>query len=165
MLPGHNGGDRIAVVGGGAANTAKALVTLCSVFFAQISIRISLYLRVCLYLPSCLEVYAGVLLTFILHQARLKVPVEFIDGISNDQYGCLARASMQQNDVSTRLCRTSDLPTCLAIVSLDTSGRASYEFVLDNTATFAFSEVYRCTASTVITNPPLILGVVTASDN
>jgi fructokinase len=36
----------------------------------------------------------------------------------------------------------SDKPTCLAIVSLDSSGSASYEFVIEETATFDFTPTW-----------------------
>jgi fructokinase len=37
-----------------------------------------------------------------------------------------------------RFCKFSDKPTCQAIVSLDEKGSASYEFVIEGTATFDF---------------------------
>jgi fructokinase len=88
--------DRTPHVGGGPANTAKAL-------------------------------------------ARLGHDVHFIDGISTDAYGVMARDELVNDEVKLDLARTSDLPTALAIVSLDNNGSASYEFKLDQTATFDFS--------------------------
>lgn len=94
LLPGTP--DRRAVVGGGPANTAKAL-------------------------------------------ARLGHDVHFIDGISTDGYGVAARADLLADEVKLDLALTSDKPTCLAIVTLDEDGKASYEFKIDGTATFDFN--------------------------
>ena len=84
------------VVGGGPANTAKAL-------------------------------------------ARLGHDVHFIDGISNDAYGQSARAELLRDGVNLELALASDKPTCTATVTLDAAGRASYEFLIDGTATFDFA--------------------------
>ena len=89
--------DRIAIVGGGPANTAKAL-------------------------------------------SRLGHEVQFIDGISTDAYGQSARAELIKDGVRLDLALTSDLPTCTATVSLSKDGSASYEFFINGTATFAFTE-------------------------
>ena len=88
--------DRTPHVGGGPANTAKAL-------------------------------------------ARLGHEVFFIDGISTDQYGVAARKELLDDEVKLDLAKTSDLPTCRAIVSLDEKGGASYIFEIAGTATFDFS--------------------------
>ena len=93
LLPGD--AERLAVVGGGPANTAKAL-------------------------------------------ARLGHDVEFIDGISTDAYGKSARAELLRDGVGLDLALTSDLPTCTATVSLSADGSASYEFLINGTATFSF---------------------------
>jgi fructokinase len=95
LIPGANG-VRVAHVGGGPANTAKAL-------------------------------------------ARLGHDVQFIDGISTDEYGVAARKELLDDEVKLDLVLTSDKPTCLAIVSLDANGGASYEFKIDGTATFDFN--------------------------
>jgi fructokinase len=84
------------VVGGGPANTAKAL-------------------------------------------ARLGYEVDFIDGISTDAYGVSARKELSRDGVGLGLSLTSDKPTCTATVSLDLQGSASYEFLIDGTATFDFN--------------------------
>jgi fructokinase len=84
------------VVGGGPANTAKAL-------------------------------------------ARLGHDVHFIDGISSDAYGQSARAELLNDGVKLDLSLASDKPTCTATVSLDAAGGASYEFLIDGTATFDFA--------------------------
>lgn len=87
--------DRAPHVGGGPANTAKAL-------------------------------------------ARLGHDIHFIDGISTDAYGEMSRDELLNDEVKLDLAKTSELPTALAIVSLNENGGASYEFKLDNTATFDF---------------------------
>ena len=84
------------VVGGGPANTAKAL-------------------------------------------ARLGHDVHFIDGISTDAYGVSARAELLRDGVNLDLALASDNPTCTATVTLDAAGGASYEFLIDGTATFDFA--------------------------
>ncbi len=90
-------GERVPHVGGGPANTAKAL-------------------------------------------ARLGHDVYFIDGISSDKYGQMSRQELLDDEVKLDLALKSDKPTCLAIVSLKENGGASYEFEIDGTATFDFSE-------------------------
>jgi fructokinase len=84
------------VVGGGPANTAKAL-------------------------------------------ARLGHDVHFIDGISSDAFGQSARAELLRDGVNLDLAQLSDKPTCTATVILDAAGAASYEFLIDGTATFDFA--------------------------
>jgi fructokinase len=83
------------VVGGGPANTAKAL-------------------------------------------ARLGYDVDFIDGISTDTYGISARKELSRDEVGLDLSFSSDKPTCTATVTLDSKGSASYEFLIDGSATFDF---------------------------
>ena len=87
------------VVGGGPANTAKAL-------------------------------------------ARLGYEVDFIDGISTDAYGVSARKELSRDGVGLGLSLTSDKPTCTATVTLDSKGSASYEFLIDGTATFDFNSAW-----------------------
>lgn len=84
------------VVGGGPANTAKAL-------------------------------------------ASLGLDTSFVGGISSDEYGSLISAELNSHGVDFGLVNRSDLPTALAVVSLDGKGSASYEFKLEKTATFDFS--------------------------
>ena len=95
LIPGADG-VRVPHVGGGPANTAKAL-------------------------------------------ARLGHDVQFIDGISSDQYGVMSRKELLDDEVKLDLALKSDKPTCLAIVSLAENGGASYEFEIDGTSTFDFS--------------------------
>ena len=90
------GADRKPIVGGGPANTAKAL-------------------------------------------SKLGVNTQFIDGISTDGYGQMAKDDLVTSGVKLDYVKYSDKPTCLAIVSLSDSGSASYEFVIENTATFNFT--------------------------
>ena len=90
------GADRKPVVGGGPANTAKAL-------------------------------------------AKLGIDTQFIDGISSDQYGQMAKTELMTSGLKLDYVNYSDKPTCLAIVSLNESGSAGYEFVTENTATFDFT--------------------------
>jgi fructokinase len=84
------------VVGGGPANTAKAL-------------------------------------------ARLGHDAHFIDGISRDAFGQSARSELLNDGVNLDLALASDKPTCTATVTLDAAGGASYEFLIDGTATFDFA--------------------------
>ncbi len=91
-----DGTERKAVVGGGPANTAKAL-------------------------------------------SKLGITTQFIDGISTDKYGQMALGELQKDGVLLDFVKFSDKPTCLAIVSLNAKGGATYEFVIDDTATFDFS--------------------------
>jgi fructokinase len=65
--------------------------------------------------------------------------VHFIDGISSDAYGQSARAELLADGVNLDLALASDKPTCTATVTLDAVGGASYEFLIDGTATFDFS--------------------------
>jgi fructokinase len=90
------GTERKAVVGGGPANTAKAL-------------------------------------------AKLGISTQFIDGISTDKYGQMALKQLHKDGVLLDFVKFSDKPTCLAIVSLNKQGGASYEFLIEGTATFDFS--------------------------
>ena len=91
-----DGTERKAVVGGGPANTAKAL-------------------------------------------SKLGIATQFIDGISSDKYGQMALKELHKDGVLLDFVKFSDKPTCLAIVSLNEAGGASYEFVIEGTATFDFS--------------------------
>ena len=90
------GADRKPIVGGGPANTAKAL-------------------------------------------SKLGIDTQFIDGISTDDYGQMAKDELVITGVKLDYVKYSDKPTCLAIVSLSDSGSATYEFVIENTATFDFT--------------------------
>jgi fructokinase len=100
-----DGTERKAVVGGGPANTAKAL-------------------------------------------AKLGIANQFIDGISTDKYGQMALTQLHKDGVLLDFVKFSDKPTCLAIVSLNSQGGATYEFVIEGTATFDFSHAWLPDAST-----------------
>jgi fructokinase len=89
--------QHLAVVGGGPANTAKAL-------------------------------------------AKLGVKTYFIDGISNDEYGQIAKAELLAANVLLDYAQYSNKPTCTAKVTLASSGSATYKFVIQDTATFDFSD-------------------------
>jgi len=71
--------------------------------------------------------------------ARLGYKVEFIDGISTDAHGVNARKELDRDGVGLSHCLISEKPTCTATVTVDASGGASYEFLIDGTATFDFS--------------------------
>ncbi len=95
LIPNRNTSQPI--VGGGPANTAKAL-------------------------------------------ARVGVDTQFIDGISTDDYGLMIKDELRSSGIKLDYVKYSDKPTCLAIVSLNEKGSASYEFVIEGTATFDFSQ-------------------------
>jgi fructokinase len=71
--------------------------------------------------------------------ARLGHDVNFIDGISSDAFGQSARSELLNDGVNLDLALASDKPTCTATVTLDDAGGASYEFLIDGTATFDFA--------------------------
>jgi fructokinase len=91
-----DGSERKPIVGGGPANTAKAL-------------------------------------------SKLGINTQFIDGISSDKYGQMAKNELVASGVKLDYVMYLDKPTSIAIVSLSDSGSASYEFVIQNTATFDFT--------------------------
>ena len=103
------GADRKPVVGGGPANTAKAL-------------------------------------------AKLGIDTQFIDGISTDGYGQMAKDELVSAGVKLDYIKYSDKQTCLAIVSLSESGSATYKFVIENTATFDFTSEWLPNPQTVRTS-------------
>ena len=71
--------------------------------------------------------------------SKLAIDTQFIGGISGDEYGQMAKGELVSAGVKLEYVKYSDKPTCLAIVSLSDSGSASYEFVIENTATFDFN--------------------------
>ncbi|MEY3736766.1 MAG: hypothetical protein RLZZ251_482 [Actinomycetota bacterium] len=71
--------------------------------------------------------------------ARLGYKTDFIGGISSDSYGAMIEAELKASGVELDLSNRSMDPTALAIATLDSLGVASYEFELENTASFAFS--------------------------
>jgi len=110
-----DGVERKAVIGGGPANTAKAL-------------------------------------------AKLGIDTQFIDGISSDKYGQMALKELHKDNVKLDFVHFSDMPTCLAIVSLDSSGSATYEFVIEETATFDFTPSW---LPNPVSNKPSLLHIGT----
>jgi len=110
-----DGVERKAVVGGGPANTAKAL-------------------------------------------AKLGINTQFIDGISSDKYGKMALKELHKDNVKLDFAHFSDKPTCLAIVSLDSSGSATYEFIIEETATFDFTPTW---LPDPVSNKPSLLHIGT----
>jgi fructokinase len=110
-----DGSDRKPIVGGGPANTAKAL-------------------------------------------SKLGIDTQFIDGVSTDDYGQMANDELVASGVKLDFVKFSDNPTCLAIVSLSESGSASYEFVIENTATFDFNSTWLPNPQT---NRPALLHIGT----
>jgi len=71
--------------------------------------------------------------------SKLGIATYFIDGISTDIYGQMAKAELLSAHVFLDFAQFSNKPTCTAKVTLSNSGTASYEFVTDGTATFDFS--------------------------
>lgn len=71
--------------------------------------------------------------------ARLGHDVEFIGGISSDQFGVKAREVFSLDKVGLRHARESEKPTAIASVSLNASGVATYKFDTSETATFDFA--------------------------
>jgi fructokinase len=71
--------------------------------------------------------------------ANLGVKTHFIDGISNDEYGQIAKSELLSANVLLDYAQYSNKPTCTAKVTLSKSGGATYEFVIEGTATFDFS--------------------------
>lgn len=74
--------------------------------------------------------------------ARLGHEVDFIDGLSTDSHGVNAGKKLERDGVSLQLCKISELPTCTATVDLDANGGASYEFLINGTATFDFDAAW-----------------------
>jgi fructokinase len=71
--------------------------------------------------------------------ARLGHDVDFIAGISTDAFGVSARKELERDGVGLSLALVSDKPTCTATVTLDSHGSATYQFLIDGTATFDFA--------------------------
>ena len=90
--------------------------------------------------------------------SKLGIYTQFIDGISTDEYGQMAKGELVRAGVKLDYVKYSDKPTCLAIVSLSDSGSASYEFVIENTATFDFNSNWLPNPQT---DPPALLHIGT----
>ena len=72
--------------------------------------------------------------------ARLGIASEFIGGLSSDSYGQMMREQFTAAGVGLRFTPTHDLPTCTANVTIAADGSASYQFVIEGTATFAYDK-------------------------
>ncbi len=70
--------------------------------------------------------------------AKLDIPVKFVGGLSHDRFGQQISQQFATSGIGLDLAIWSDLPTCLAIVSLDEQGKAAYHFHIKGTATFDF---------------------------
>jgi fructokinase len=90
--------------------------------------------------------------------SKLGIDTQFIDGISSDQYGQMAKNELVSAGVKLDYVKYSDKPTCLAIVSLIDSRSVTYEFVIENTATFDFTSEWLPNPQT---NRPLLLHIGT----
>ena len=71
--------------------------------------------------------------------ANLGIEAAFIGGISTDNYGSIIRSELSNYGVNLDLVRKSNLPTATAAVQLNEDGEAEYQFKLEKTATFDFS--------------------------
>jgi len=70
--------------------------------------------------------------------ARLGFSTTFIGGISSDSYGEAIEKELLDSGVILDFVHRSDLPTALAIATINEAGLASYEFKLDSTVSFNF---------------------------
>ncbi len=68
----------------------------------------------------------------------LGISTFFIDGMSTNAYGQRAKTELEIAGVRLDYVEFSQQPMCLANVTLDSSGSAAYEFLIDGTATFDF---------------------------
>ncbi|MDP1712362.1 MAG: carbohydrate kinase [Candidatus Nanopelagicaceae bacterium] len=71
--------------------------------------------------------------------ARLGQEVEFIGGISTDEFGVRANEEFARGRVGMRHVHRSNKPTASASVSVDAKGQATYQFTTSGTATFDFA--------------------------
>lgn len=72
--------------------------------------------------------------------ARLGQPTAFMARLSDDVFGRQLRAHVESNGVNTEASVRATEPTTLAVVSLDDQGRAEYEFYVQGTADWQWSE-------------------------
>lgn len=71
---------------------------------------------------------------------RLGRPVRYLGCLSSDAFGARLRAQLERDGVSLKLgVPATDLPTTLALASLDAAGAASYAFYADGTASAALT--------------------------
>src|SRR5215510_15523841 len=71
--------------------------------------------------------------------ARLGTPVALACRLSGDQFGRLLRQHLRDNGVDLRLAVAAREPTTLAVVALDDSGAADYQFYVSGTADWQWS--------------------------
>lgn len=71
--------------------------------------------------------------------ARLGYSTFFIGGIASDAYGEAIEDELSRSGVNLSLVNRGDLPTALAIATIDQAGLAQYDFELENTTSFAFT--------------------------
>lgn len=71
--------------------------------------------------------------------ARLGIPATFLGGVSSDAFGGRIMRLLQVDGVSLALGHQVDEPTTLAIATLDSSGAATYRFMMDGTSAAAVS--------------------------
>ena len=75
-------------------------------------------------------------------EVRLKDWIVFhasLPGSDKENDSWIARKELERDGVGLSLAHGSDKPTCTATVTLDAAGSASYEFLIDGTATFDFN--------------------------
>lgn len=83
---------------------------------------------------SMLEpVAGGAVMNTAVALGRLDIPVEFLSGLSTDQFGKKIAAHLSDSNVGTRFAVQSDRPTTLAFVEFN-NGAVSYNFYDENTA-------------------------------
>ena len=101
--------------------------------------------------------------------AQLGLNSVFLASLSTDKYGLIATKHLEASNVNLKYANVCDKSTCLAIVSLDKSGSASYEFLIDGTATFDFSPAWlpspRLTPTTQISSSSVSISDSTRNDN
>ncbi len=88
---------------------------------------------------QCLEIVGGGPANTAKALAKLGVKTHFIDGISTDKYGQMAKADLLSSQVMLDYAQYSNKPTCTAKVMLSSTGSAIYEFIIEDTATFDYS--------------------------
>ncbi|MDP1720459.1 MAG: carbohydrate kinase [Candidatus Nanopelagicaceae bacterium] len=71
--------------------------------------------------------------------ARLGQEVEFIGGISTDEFGVRANEEFARDQVGMHHVHRSNKPTASASVSVDAKGQATYQFTTSGTVTFDFA--------------------------
>lgn len=72
--------------------------------------------------------------------ARLGVDTVFLGGLSDDRFGQLLRARLEEDGVRLGMPDAVPLPTSLAVAELDESGTASYRFYLSQTSAPAVTD-------------------------